>query len=84
MLGMDILDYNTNANEIKDWRRKKKNNEVQLARKLLKIFEEYPLKNIVQGIARAAVIDLIDYGARDEVKRYIDKDKSRFWNDKCR
>lgn len=82
MLGMDILDYNTNANEIKDWRRQKKNNEVQLARKLLKIFEEYPLKNIVQGIARAAVIDLIDYGARVEVENYLKKDQSRFWNDR--
>jgi hypothetical protein len=49
MLGMDVLDYDTNASKIKDWRRQKKNNEVQLARKLLKIFEEYPLKNIVQA-----------------------------------
>ena len=82
MIGMDVLDYNTNASKIKDWRRQKKNNEVKLARKLLEIFEEYPLKNIVQGIARAAVIDLIDYGARVEVENYLKKDQSRFWNDR--
>ncbi len=79
---MDILDYNTNAHKIKGWQRQKKNNEVQLARKLLEIFEEYPLKNIVQAIAKAAVIDLIDYGDLAELSNYLDGDRCRFWNNK--